>query len=78
MNDRIKGMTVLDLTYEGKGQVEFGRTVEPGPGEAFTSVEPPALTVDHDAWEDMGRPSQITVTVQPGDLLNEVRAASNG
>lgn len=29
------------------------------------------LKLDHDVYEDMGRPEQITVTVEPGDLLNE-------
>ncbi len=24
-----------------------------------------------EAWEDMGEPTTITVTVQPGDLLND-------
>ena len=29
------------------------------------------MTVDHFAWVDMGRPERITVTVEPGDLLND-------
>lgn len=29
-----------------------------------------------DVWDDMGRPTEITVTVEPGDLLNKGRAES--
>lgn len=28
------------------------------------------LSMDSDTFEDMGTPERITVTVQPGDLLN--------
>lgn len=33
-----------------------------------------AVAVDPDVWEDMGRPDAITVTIEPGDLLNEAAA----
>lgn len=28
------------------------------------------LSMEYDAWEDMGRPDTITLTVEPGDRLN--------
>lgn len=30
------------------------------------------VTLDFADWDDMGRPDQITITIEPGDLLNEV------
>lgn len=29
------------------------------------------LALSKDAWEDMGKPNELTVTIVPGDLLNE-------
>jgi hypothetical protein len=29
------------------------------------------VSLDHDVWEDMGKPETITVTIEPGDLLNQ-------
>jgi hypothetical protein len=29
-----------------------------------------AVHIDHDTWEDMGSPPQLTVTIEPGDTLN--------
>jgi hypothetical protein len=29
------------------------------------------VIMHHEAWEDMGEPNRITVTVEPGDHLNE-------
>lgn len=43
------------------------------------------LTLDQSVWEDMGSPHEITVTIEPGDLLNvetddevDARAVSEG
>lgn len=30
-----------------------------------------AVTIGNDEWRDMGSPSWITVTIEPGDLLND-------
>lgn len=32
--------------------------------------DPDYLNVSREVWEDMGQPRTITVTIQPGDLLN--------
>ncbi len=32
---------------------------------------PSYFSMSAEAWEDMGQPRTITVTVEPGDLLNE-------
>lgn len=29
------------------------------------------LYVERDLWHEMGQPSTLTITVEPGDLLNE-------
>lgn len=50
------------------------RCAEPNPGRVFVSFiagDPVyAMRLPIDAWRDMGKPKTITVTVQPGDLLN--------
>lgn len=36
-------------------------------------VRPPAeLQIGKEDWQDMGEPDKITVTIEPGDLLNDV------
>lgn len=32
--------------------------------------DPDYLNLSQEVWEDMGKPTAITVTIQPGDLLN--------
>lgn len=36
------------------------------PGEQPTRVQ-----LDKQLWKDMGEPSVVTITVEPGDLLND-------
>ena len=42
-------------------------------GTAFfgTEVGGPHLEIPRSTWEDMGEPLKITVTIEPGDLLND-------
>lgn len=39
-------------------------------------VGPDRLLVNmtHETWIDLGQPDEVTVTLRPGDALNEVRA----
>lgn len=32
---------------------------------------PNTVIIGRDVWEDMGEPEKITVTIEPGDLLND-------
>lgn len=60
--------TVLDSIRDGGGQAVFcGSSEPPEPG----ARQPTFLTLDKELWEDMGSPTVITVTVVPGDLLND-------
>lgn len=45
--------------------VRFSYTDDGEEGSRMNVVE-----LDRQLWEDMGRPKTITVTVRPGDLLN--------
>lgn len=40
------------------------------PPDDSSDTQCPRVTLDRDAWEEMGKPEKITVTIQPGDLLN--------
>lgn len=47
--------------------------VERGPVFDSADVDGGRLTVitlDQSVWDDMGQPAEITVTIEPGDLLN--------
>lgn len=33
--------------------------------------EEPQLFLAHEQWKDLGSPADITVTIQPGDVLNQ-------
>ena len=35
-----------------------------------TGLPSTSLTIGPQSWEDLGRPQRVTVTVEPGDLLN--------
>lgn len=37
-----------------------------------------AVSVDVEVWRDMGEPDVITVTIEPGDRLNEASGDSAG
>ena len=30
-----------------------------------------SCSIPHQDWDDMGRPTRVTVTIEPGDLLND-------
>lgn len=53
--------------------MEFVERSDIGYHPAFTSTSPRRhmLTLDGNVWNDMGRPETITVTIEPGDKLNE-------
>lgn len=54
---------LMDMEYDGIDTlVEFGV----GPDEGGWVLE-----FDHDRWEEMGHPRTITVTIEPGDKLND-------
>lgn len=54
-----------------------------GEPQIFTTEETPpyspppgtGLRLDYDAWQEMGGPTVITVTVEPGDRLNDEAGA---
>lgn len=59
--------TTRVLQYEGNlgdNRVRFSRAPDE-PGDLTTIV-----SLDRDSWEDLGRPDHITITIEPGDLLN--------
>lgn len=59
--------TVRVLDYEGdlgQDRVRFSRPPDE-PGDLPTIV-----SLDRDTWEDFDRPEKITITIEPGDLLN--------
>lgn len=63
----LRTRTVMDLCYaavrKGLGSATFERLDEDGQRRV--------VELESDAWEDMGRPHTITVTIEPGDRLNE-------
>jgi hypothetical protein len=62
--DLSKVRTVLPIKVDATSGAVFA---EPE-GDPTYSVE--AVSLPRDIFEELGRPSFITVTVEPGDLLN--------
>lgn len=48
------------------GTFELFQSIVDEPGDRVTTTG-----IDHDVWVELGEPEQITVTVEPGDRLNE-------
>lgn len=40
------------------------------PPDDPSDTQCPRVTLDRDVWIDMGRPEVVTVTIEPGDYLN--------
>lgn len=34
-------------------------------------VQVPVMWLPHEDWEELNRPDEITVTIEPGDVLND-------
>jgi hypothetical protein len=56
-----KTRSILSRTRIVNGRVFFAQDEEP-----FTAL----VSLSEEAWDDMGRPETITVSVEPGDHLN--------
>lgn len=68
MRDLTKTRTVLRRNNgwpEGSGKAVF--TAEPEDHEGARGTR---VVLDDDLYVDMSRPATITVTIEPGDLLN--------
>lgn len=63
MTTLLKAEKVLPLEELDDDVVLFGVG---GEGDTTTT----GLAFHRSQWEDMGRPSEITVTIRPGDHLN--------
>jgi hypothetical protein len=59
-----KSQKVLHTLYSGRDSVTFGYEDED------TGDEVAVLILSINDWEDFGRPMTVTVTIEPGDLLN--------
>ena len=61
-----KTEVVLDRDTDTPTHVRFAYEPDLAAGEAPTHT----VYVERVAWRDMGEPDVITVTIEPGDLLN--------
>ena len=61
-----KTEVVLDRDGDTPTHARFAYDPDIASGEAHTH----AVDVERSAWRDMGEPDTITVTIEPGDRLN--------
>ena len=61
-----KTKVVLDRDEDTPTHARFAYDPDIAAGEAPTHT----VYVERSAWRDMGEPDTITVTIEPGDLLN--------
>jgi hypothetical protein len=63
-----RGIATFDDQPSPSDAVLFGPPLNTDPGDAQRHHR---LFVERGVWADMGEPDTITVTIEPGDLLNE-------
>lgn len=61
----VQTESVLHI-INGLNRPEFNQTPEPG-----ETVRGHRLVLDDEVWAEIGYPSTITVTIRPGDKLND-------
>lgn len=61
----VRSESVLDYVTESAENVMFSNATQMGVGCVTIA------SIPMDKWRDMGEPDVITVTVQPGDRLND-------
>ena len=66
MTDTVKSRTVATVLGGTVDSVVFGQAHEKREDAGRNSV----FVIDRDLWEDMDEPMAITITIEPGDLLN--------
>ncbi len=64
MNTLTKTRMVLHLRTAMADEVEFSREPDE-PGDI-----PAIVWLSRTDWSDMGEPQTVTITIEPGDLLN--------
>ena len=60
-----KTRQVLDFDLEALGTTHFHSHLDEE-GERYRTV----VLIDSEDWVSMGKPDQITITIEPGNLLN--------
>lgn len=66
MLTKTRSIVPLASDQDGLGRLFFQRTPdEDGDGQG------PRVSLARDVWSDMGCPKEVTVTVEPGDWLND-------
>lgn len=61
------------LHHNTNTTAEIGGGEDVMPAVIFTHAEEPytvEILLDRSRWEDLGSPATITLTIEPGDLLN--------
>lgn len=58
-----KTCTVLTHRASDATSVQFGRIGE--------DLSRRTLLMERDAWEEMGRPETVTITIEPGNMLDD-------
>lgn len=60
-----KAQRLLDVMIHRGSSIMFTRELEAEDGSV-----PTQLVIDRETWLEFGEPTEITITIQPGDLLN--------
>ena len=63
-----RSITILEHTHTDQDTGRHHYAVPPNHDENTNLY--PTLTIDPGRWKDMGKPDTVTITIQPGDHLN--------
>lgn len=61
-------VSVAHIVHAGKAQVSFTSTTDP---DDEHSEPRHCYYMRRDLWDEFGQPQMVTLTVKPGDLLND-------
>jgi hypothetical protein len=64
-----RSRTVLDFLHAEGGEATFAW--KPDEGEEPSATHLRRIDIPRQLWNDLGNPMQVTISIEPGDMLNE-------
>lgn len=74
----LKSRSVMEITHEGISHIYFAHPDRNEEPENQTSACLRHVNLDRETWEDMGCPREITISIEPGDRLDDVKDENDG
>lgn len=66
----VKSQSVLKLEYQGKYYTRFGHPDVNADDKDRTFHADRVLSMSSQDWKELGKPREVTITIEQGDKLN--------